>query len=371
MTIPLIDLVAQYRTIQPEIDAAIRGILESANFIGGKPVAEFEAAFARYCGANAAIGAASGTAALHLALIETGIRPGEEVITVSQTFIATAEVVRLCGATVRMVDIDPRTYCMDPEALRAAVSERTRVVIPVHLYGHPVDMDPILDLARRKNLVVIEDAAQSHGATYHGRRVGSLAPLGTFSFYPGKNLGAYGDAGAVTAADPAAAERMAQLANHGRAEKYEHHVEGFNYRLDAMQAAVLSVKLCYLEQWNARRREIAARYKELLAEVPEVTVPYVAPYAVPVFHLFVIQVPERDRVAAELRERGVMVQLHYPIPLHLQPAYAYLGIKRGTLPATEKIAEHCISMPIYPEMTEEQIRYAVESLKQALVHVRA
>ena len=366
MTIPLVDLVAQYHAIKPEIDAAIQGILETASFIGGKPVADFEREFARFCGARAAVGAASGTAALHLALCETGIRPGEEMITVSQTFIATAEVARMCGATVRMVDVDPRTYCMDPEALRAAIGERTRVVIPVHLYGHPADMDPILALARERGIAVIEDAAQAHGARYHGRRVGALAPLATFSFYPGKNLGAYGDAGAVLTDSDAAADHMARLANHGRAEKYEHSMEGYNYRLDALQAAVLSVKLRRLEQWNARRRAIAARYTELLGDLPEVTTPFVAPDAESVFHLYVIQVPDRDRVASKLRELGVLVQLHYPIPLHLQPAYAHLGMKRGSLPATEKIAEHCISMPCYPEMTEEQIRFVVAALKQAL-----
>jgi len=369
MNIPLIDLVAQYHSIKPEIDAAIHEILESASFIGGKPLAEFERAFARFCGARAAVGAASGTAALHLALCESGIQPGEEVITVAQTFIATAEVVRLCGASVRMIDVDPHTYCMDPEALRAAVTDRTRVIIPVHLYGHPADMDPILKIAAGRGIVVIEDAAQSHGATYHGRCVGSLAPLGTFSFYPGKNLGAYGDAGAVTTADEAAAARIAQLANHGRAEKYEHKVEGFNYRLDTLQAAILSVKLRHLPQWNARRRELAAHYTKLLAELPEVVTPQVAPYAEAVFHLYVIQVPDRDRVAAALREQGVLVQLHYPIPLHLQPAYAHLGMKRGSLPATEKIAGRCISMPIYPEMTEEQVGHVVKCLKNALAKV--
>ncbi|MFH1145022.1 MAG: DegT/DnrJ/EryC1/StrS family aminotransferase [Candidatus Eisenbacteria bacterium] len=369
MNIPLVDLVAQYHSIKDEIDPAIQQILESASFIGGKPVADFERAFASYCGAKAAVGAASGTAALHLALMETGIQPGEEVITVSQTFIATAEVVRMCGANVRMIDVDPRTYCMDPAGLRAVVNDRTRVIIPVHLYGHPADMNPILELASHRGITVIEDAAQSHGATYHGRRVGGLAPLGTFSFYPGKNLGAYGDAGAVTTADAGAADRIARLANHGRAEKYEHLIEGYNYRLDALQAAVLSVKLRHLEQWNARRREIAALYTRLLADVPEVTTPYVAPYAEHVFHLYVIQVPHRDAVAAALREQGVMVQLHYPIPLHLQPAYAHLGIKRGSLPATERIAERCISMPAYPEMTDAQTRSVVDCLKQALVRV--
>ncbi|MCK4412878.1 MAG: DegT/DnrJ/EryC1/StrS family aminotransferase [Candidatus Eisenbacteria sp.] len=369
MTIPQIDLKAQYRALKPEIDPAIAKIIENTAFIGGPPVADFEREFAAYCEAGAAVGAASGTAALHLALCESGIKPGEEVITVSQTFIATAEVARLCGATLKMVDIDPQTYCMNPEAFAAAISPRTRVVIPVDLYGHPADMDPILATAEAHGITAIEDAAQAHGARYHGRRAGSLAPLATFSFYPGKNLGAYGDAGAVTVADPAAGERIAQLANHGRAEKYEHHVEGFNYRLDALQAVVLSVKLRHLDQWNAIRRQIAARYRELLTDVPEVTLPQAAEGVEHVYHLFVIQVPDRDRIAATLRERGVMVQLHYPIPLHLQQAYAHLNMPRGSLPVTEQIADHCISLPVFPEMTAEQIGYVVTTLKDALAKV--
>ncbi len=369
MTIPLIDLKAQYHSIQPEIDSAIRAILESANFIGGKPVADFEQAFAAYCQAPHCVGAASGTAALHLALCETGIGAGDEMITVSQTFIATAEVARMCGASVHLVDIDPRTYCMDPEALAQAVTPRTRVVIPVHLYGQPAEMDPILRIAADRGLKVIEDAAQSHGARYRGRRVGSLAPLATFSFYPGKNLGAYGDAGGLTLRDAGAADRIARLANHGRAEKYMHLVEGYNYRLDALQAAVLSVKLRHLDGWNQRRRELAARYSALFSEVEEVVVPYAPPHVEPVYHLYVVQVPERDRVVEHLRARGVLVQLHYPIPLHLQPAYSHLGMQAGSLPATEKLASRCISLPIFPEMTEEQQQSVVTAVKEALARV--
>jgi len=369
--IPLIDLKAQYRALKPEIDAAIQGILDSAGFIGGPPVAEFERAWARYCEAPAAVGVANGTAALHLALCESGIRPGEEVVTVSHTFIATAEVARQCGATVKMVDIDPITYCMDPQALAAAIGPRTRVVIPVHLYGHPAPMDEIGDICSRQGLFVIEDAAQAHGARYKGRRVGSLAPISTFSFYPGKNLGAFGDAGGITAQDPAAAERMAQLANHGRDVKYTHKVEGFNYRLDALQAAILSVKLRHLDDWNAKRRAVAAEYDRLLAGVGEVGRPQVAAYAEGVFHLYVVQVPDRDRVSEYLREKGVMVQLHYPIPLHLQPAYAHLGMKPGSLPVTEAFADRCVSLPCFPEMTGEQIRTVVETLKDALAKVSA
>jgi len=367
MNIPQIDLKAQYRAIKPEIDRAIAEILENTSFIGGPPVADFEKAFARYCEANHCVGAASGTAALHLALCLAGVGPGDEIVTVSQTFIATAEVVRMCGASVRMVDVDPKTYCMDPEALRAAITPRTKAIVPVHLYGQTAEMDPILEIGSQHGIVVIEDSAQAHGARYRGRRAGSLAPIATFSFYPGKNLGAYGDAGALTLADAGAADLAARLANHGRAEKYQHLMEGYNYRLDAIQAAVLSVKLRHLDEWNRKRREIAARYDALFAEVPEVTRPWAPPHVEHVYHLYVILVPERDRIADHLRANGVMVQLHYPIPLHLQPAYAHLGMKPGSLPVTERIANGCISMPTFAEMTEEQVRYTVETVKGALV----
>jgi len=371
MNIPLVDLKAQYRNIKDEIDAAILNIVSEATFIGGKPVSDFEQAFARYCEANHAVGVASGTAALHLALCAVDLGPGDEVITVSHTFIATTEVARLSGATVKLVDIDSKTYCMDPEALEAAIGTNTKLIIPVHLYGHPADMDRILDIASRHGIPVVEDAAQAHGARYKGRRVGSIAKIATFSFYPGKNLGAYGDAGAVTCAEEETARRIAMLANHGRWEKYKHLVEGFNYRLDALQAAVLSVKLKYLDEWNERRRAIAALYDRLLAEVDEVVTPKVADYAEPVYHLYVVQVPQRDEVVAHLRENGVQVGIHYPIPLHLQPAYEHLGMKPGTLPVTEAVADRCISLPIFAEMTQEQVSFVVEKVKEALVKVGA
>ncbi len=367
MVIPMIDLKAQYTNIKTEIDQAIQGVIDSTAFIGGPQVSDFERAFAAYCEARHCVGAASGTAALHLALCAAGIQPGEEVLTVSYTFIATAEVAKLCGATVRFVEIDPVTYCMDPAALEAAIGPRTRVVIPVHLYGHPAPMDEILRISAARGLAVIEDAAQSHGARHRGRRVGGIAPVATFSFYPGKNLGAYGDAGAVTLADAATAERLASLANHGRSLRYKHEFEGFNYRLDSIQAAVLRVKLAHLDAWNARRRQIAARYSELLRDVDELVLPRTAPGCEHVFHLYVIQTPNRDGVTEYLREHGVLAQQHYPIPLHLQPAYAYLGVRRGTFPVTEALAERCVSLPIFPEMTEEQIRHVTETLKGALV----
>ncbi len=367
MAIPLVDLKAQYQSIKPEIDQAIQEVIDATAFIGGKHVSDFEEAFARYCEARHCVGAASGTAALHLALCAAGVKPGDEVLTVSYTFIATAEVAKLCGATVRFVDIDPVTYCMDPAALEAAITDRTRVIIPVHLYGHPAEMDEILRIAAKHEIAVIEDAAQSHGARYKGRRVGGIAPLATFSFYPGKNLGAYGDAGAVTLSDTATAERLASLANHGRSLRYKHEFEGFNYRLDAIQAAVLAVKLRRLDAWNQRRREIAAIYDRLLADVAEITTPAAAPDCEHVYHLYVVQTPDRDGVTAYLRDHGVMAQQHYPIPLHLQPAYEHLGLGPGTFPVTEALAERCVSLPIFAEMTDDQARTVAETLKGALV----
>ena len=366
MTIPLIDLKTQYQNIKDEVHEALEPIMENAAFIGGKAVSDFENAWATYCEANHAVGAASGTAALHLALCAANVQPGDEVVTVSHTFIATAEVAKLCGASVKMIDIDPASYCMDPAALDAAVTEKTKVILPVHLYGHPADMDPINEFAAQRGVTVIEDAAQSHGARYNGRRVGSLAGIATFSFYPGKNLGAYGDAGALTLADQDTSGRVTMLANHGRWEKYKHLIEGFNYRLDAMQAAVLSVKLRHLDAWTQRRQELAKLYDELFADVDEVQSPQVKAGCEHVYHLYVIQIPKRFEVGDYLREHGVLAQVHYPIPLHLQPAYEHLGMKPGSLPVTESLADRCISIPLFPEMTDDQAKTVVATVKEAL-----
>jgi dTDP-4-amino-4,6-dideoxygalactose transaminase len=364
--IPLCDLSAQYATIQPEIEAAIAGVVRSTRFIGGPIVDEFEREFARACGAAHAVGVGSGTAALHLAMIAAGVGPGDEVVTVAHTFIATAEPVVTLGARVRFVDIDERTYNMDPSALEAAITERTKAIIPVHIYGQPADLDPILAIARARNIAVIEDAAQAHLARYRGKTVGSIAPLATFSFYPGKNLGAYGDAGAITARDAETAERMRALANHGRAEKYLHREEGYNYRLDTIQAAVLQVKLRHLADWTEGRRRIARMYDERLAALAAVRTPFVPEWGEPVWHLYVVRVPARDRVLRRLREDGIDAGIHYPVPLHLQPAYAYLGGKKGDLPVTERIADEILSLPIFPEMTGDQLDRVVDSLRRAL-----
>ena len=365
--IPQADLKAQYRTIKEEIDAAVLGVIESTQFVRGPAVRDFEAAFARYCETAYAVGVANGTDALILALRALGIGPGDEVITVPFTFTATTEAIHWVGARIVFVDIRADHYTMDVEQVEAALTERTRALLPVHLYGHPADLQPLLELAQKHNLKVLEDAAQAHGARYHGRRVGSLGHAASFSFYPGKNLGAYGDAGGVVTNDGKIAERIKRLGDHGSARKYENVEPGFNSRLDVLQAAVLNVKLKYLDRWNARRREIAHRYNELFRDVEAIVTPAEAPWAEPVYHLYVIQVPDRDRVKQRLNEHGIGAAVHYPKPLHLQPAYAFLGLERGRFPVSERVAERVLSLPNYPEMTDEMVELVAEKVKEALV----
>lgn len=366
MEIPLCDLKAQYASIRDEIDAAIREVVASTRFVGGPEVAAFEEEFARFCQARRAVGVSSGTSALHLAMLAAGLGEGDEVLLPSHTFIATAEPVRALGARARFVDIDPATMNLDPSRLAEAWTPRVRLVVPVHLYGHPADIDPILALAAEREVAVIEDAAQAHGARYRGRVCGSLAPLATFSFYPGKNLGAYGDAGAVTTSDPEIAERIHRLANHGRQDKYLHQEEGFNHRLDAIQAAILRVKLRHLAAWTEGRRRVARAYTERLAGLEAVRTPQVASWAEPVWHLYVVRVPRRDAVLESLRAAGIDAGIHYPIPLHLQPAYRYLGYEEGDFPVTEEVCREILSLPIFPEMTESQVDRVVEELRKAL-----
>lgn len=366
MQVPLVDLRAQYARIREDVDAAIRETITSTAFIGGPQVDAFETEFARYLGVPHALGVSSGTSALHLALIAAGVGEGDEVALPAHTFIATSEVVRRLGARVRFCEIDEATFTLDPASLERVITPRTRAVIPVHLYGHPADFEPIAEIAARRGLRVIEDAAQAHGARYRGNRCGALASLAAFSFYPGKNLGAYGDAGGVTATDATEMERMRSLSNHGRLDRHRHGEEGFNYRLDGLQAAVLRVKLHHLDRWNAERRRAAGWYAEHLAAVPGVALPATAPWAEHVFHLFVVRVADRDRVIARLQERGVGAGIHYPVPLHLQPAYARLGHREGDFPVTERIAREIISLPIYPEITEEQVDRVCTALRESL-----
>jgi len=351
--IPFVDLNAQYRALREEMDPVIRKTIEESAFIMGNRVAGFEEAFASFCGARFAVGCSSGTTALHMALVCAGIGAGDEVITTAHTFIATVEAIIHAGAVPVFVDIDPVTYCLDPAALEAAITPKTKAVIPVHLYGQMADMDPILAVAKKHGLLVIEDAAQAHGSDVGGRRAGSLGDFGCFSFYPGKNLGAYGDGGAVTTSDEKHLETLRLLVNHGRETKYTHKIVGYNYRLDGLQAAVLKVKLGHLEDWNRRRRAAAHRYNERLAGL-DVVVP--EERRGHVYHLYVIQCDDREGMGEALGAEGIASGVHYPVPLHLQPCFQEMpwNPKAGSLPVTEKVASRILSLPMFPELSEEQ-----------------
>jgi dTDP-4-amino-4,6-dideoxygalactose transaminase len=362
MKIPFVDLQAQYRAMKDEIEAAVSGVMSRGDFILGGAVTEFEAAFAGYCEAEYAIGVDSGYSALELALLAYDIGPGDEVITAANTFIATALAISNCGAKPVLVDIDPNTYNIDPEQIESVISPRTRAIMPVHLYGQPADMDPILEIARRHDLLVIEDAAQAAGARYKGRRIGSIGHAAGFSFYPSKNLGAYGDAGAVVTSDPAVADKVRLLRNIGQRVKYHHEVKGFNHRMDTMQAAVLCVKLPYLDSWNAARQRAAETYGRLLSGLP-VTTPAVLEGAEHTYHLYVIRLKEREVLQEHLQNAGVATGLHYPIPIHLQPAYQELGYNLGHFPVTEAHAGKILSLPIFPELDDEKVTYVANLIR--------
>lgn len=352
--IPLVDLPAQYRSIKPEIDAAVLRVLEEGQFALGPAVTRFEQAFAAYCGTREAVGVNSGTSALHLALLAAGVAPGDEVITVPFTFVATVAAIEYAGARPVFVDVEKAYYTMDSARLEAALTPRTKAIVPVHLYGQPADMDPILEIAARRGIAVIEDACQAHGAEYRGRRCGSLGMLGCFSFYPTKNLGAFGEGGAVVTSDPALAARIRLLRNWGEDARYTHAARGFNYRMDAIQGAVLEVKLRHLDTWTEARRTRAASYARCLQDT-SASVPHVREGARHVYHVYAVRVPQRDAVRARLADAGVQTGVHYPIPLHLQPAYRDLGYARGDFPVAERLAHEILSLPMFPELTEHQI----------------
>lgn len=351
--IPILDLKAQYAAIQPEIDAAVKQVLESTEFVLGPTVRDLEQRLAAYCECEYGIGVASGTDALRLALTSLGIGPGDEVITTPFTFIATANTISHCGAKPVFVDIDPKTYNLDPHLIEAAITQNTKAILPVHLYGQPADMEPILALAKRHGLYVVEDSAQAIGACYKGRRVSSLGQVGCLSFYPTKNLGAYGDGGMVVTLDAVLAEKIDILRRHGGKSKYHADVLGFNSRLDALQAAVLGVKLNHLESWNEQRRRVAQRYNELLEDLPVVT-PYEAPGAFHVYHQYTIRAEKRDELASYLKRSQIGTMVYYPVPLHQQGMYADLGYVEGDLPQSEKASREVLSLPMYPELTEMQ-----------------
>jgi dTDP-4-amino-4,6-dideoxygalactose transaminase len=362
--IHFLDLKSQYRQIKPRIDEAIARTIESAQFVQGPEVGAFEQRFAAYCNIGHCRAVNSGTSALHLALLAAGIGPGDEVITVSMTFVATTAAVLYSGAKPVFVDVDPVTWTMNPALIEAAITPRTKAILPVHLHGLMADMDPIMAIARRHGLTVIEDAAQAHGAEYKGRRAGSIGDLGCFSFYPGKNLGAYGEGGAVVTDHPELAGKLSLLRDWGQEAKYNHVVAGYNYRMDGIQGAVLNVKMDYIESWTEARRVVARQYDGLLAQSP-VMRPRPPAHCRHVFHVYAVGLERRDEVVKNLQQAGIGVGIHYPVPVHLQKAYANLGYSIGDFPVTERLADQFLSLPIYPELPPEQVAEVVTKLEKA------
>ena len=364
MTVPMVDLRAQLDRIRPEVDAAVARVLDSTRFIGGEECQELEREFAAFCGAAGACGVANGTDALILALRAYGVGPGDEVVTVANTFIATGEAILLNGARPVFVDVDERTFTMDPGLVERAITERTRVILPVHLYGHPADTEAIGAIAARHGLPVLEDAAQAHGALLLGRRAGDLGHAACFSFYPGKNLGAFGDAGMVTSSDASWLARVRQMANHGSgADRYHHAVLGTNSRLDALQAAILRVKLRHLPAWDEERRARVRAYDEALAGIPGVTLPREAAGARSAWHLYTIRVPERDALQKHLQAKGIASAVHYPRPIHLQPAMAAARGKPGDLPISERLSREVLCLPLYAELPLDTVRRIADEVR--------
>jgi dTDP-4-amino-4,6-dideoxygalactose transaminase len=360
--IPFVDLKAQYHSIKPEIDAAIANVLESSQFVLGQEVAAFEQEFAHYCRVRYAVGVNSGTSALHLALLAAGVGPGDEVITVPFTFVATVAAIIYSGARPVFVDIEPASLTIDVNRIEDVITPHTKAIIPVHLYGQPADMDPILDIARRHRLVVIEDAAQAHGAAYKGRRVGGLGDLGCFSFYPGKNLGAYGEGGAVTTNNPSYFGTINMLRDWGAEHKYQCVLKGYNYRLEGMQGAILRVKLHHLEKWTEARRTHTTRYGKFLAD-SSLSLPAEMPYARHVYHIYAVRTPRRDALRQALLMQGIQTGIHYPVPVHLQPAYADLGYRMNDFPCSERMAHEVCSLPMYAELQESVPGRIAECIK--------
>lgn len=361
MQVPFADLKVQYAAIRDEIQVAVNEVLDAGWFILGHQVESFEKEFAAYCGGGEAIGVGSGTEALHLALQACGVGPGDEVITVANTFVATALAIDYVGATPVFVDVDPVTYMIDVQQIEPHITPRTKAILPVHLFGQPADLDPILALAQAHGLYVIEDACQAHGAEYRGQRVGAMGDVGCFSFYPSKNLGAYGDGGLVLTRNPALAERLRLLRNYGQVRKYVHRIRGYNSRLDELQAAVLKTKLPYLDKWNDMRRRVAACYDAGIVN-PHVTLPRARENVRHVYHLYVIRTRYRDMLREWLSARDVHTQIHYPVPIHRQEVYQDMRLPIGTLPVTEEVCDQILSLPMYPELTEAQVDWVIDTI---------
>ncbi|HLV85645.1 MAG TPA: DegT/DnrJ/EryC1/StrS family aminotransferase [Candidatus Sulfotelmatobacter sp.] len=366
--VPYLDLKTQYQTIKSEIDEAVFKILETSQFVLGAEVAAFEREFAAYCSTTECIAVNSGTSALHLALLAAGIGAGDEVITVPFTFVASVAAIVYAGAKPVLVDIDHQTFNLDPAAIEKAITPRTKAILPVHLYGQTADMDPILEVARKRGLVVIEDAAQAHGARYKGRSAGSIGDIGCFSFYPTKNLGAYGEGGAVTTNNPECAKTIRMLRDWGQDRKYHHAVHGFNYRMEGLQGAILRVKLRHLERWTQARREVARRYSESL-ETCGLELPTEMPWARHVYHLYTLRSKNRDALKADLEAMGIQSAVHYSIPAHLQPAYANLGYVQGNFPRAEAAAREVLSLPMYPELTDQAVEAVTNAVKLATAKI--
>lgn len=366
MQVPFLDLQTPHRELWPEIRDEFEKAFYSAGFVGGPHVSAFEEEFAAFCNVAGCASVNSGTDAIRLALIALGIGAGDEVICPAHTFIATSEAISQTGAKPVFVDIDPVTYTLDPKCVTRAITSRTRAIIPVHLYGQCADMDAILEIARKHNLLVVEDACQAHGASYKGRIAGSMGHAAAFSFYPGKNLGACGEAGAVTSNDLEIIRKVKMLRDHGQSQKYYHDMEGYNARMDALQAIVLRAKLKRLTAWNDARRQWAQYYNERLAGSPKITIPSVASDNVHVYHLYVILVENRDALQAELAKHGIGTGLHYPLPLHLQKAYKHLGYKEGDLPVTERVARTLLSLPMFPHLSREQVDYVCDRILEVV-----
>jgi dTDP-4-amino-4,6-dideoxygalactose transaminase len=363
--VPFLDLKAQYAQIRDRVDPAVLGVLRSSDFVLGEHVAEFERRFAGYCQVEHAVALNSGTSALHLALLAAGVEPGDEVITVSMTFVATTAAVLYVGAKPVFVDVDPKTWTMDPHAIERVITSRTKAILPVHLHGRVAEMGPIMKIAERHGLVVIEDAAQAHGADYGGRRAGSIGAIGCFSFYPGKNLGAYGEGGAAVTNDAVLAHKMRVLRDWGQEGKYNHVMAGFNYRMDAIQGAVLDVKMDHIDDWTERRRRHARQYADRLSGAG-VGLPAPEGNDRHVWHVFAIRAADRDGLISALRAAGIGMGIHYPVPVHLQGAYNNLGFGPGDLPVTERLAAHFLSLPMYAELTVQQIDLVAEAVRSAM-----
>jgi dTDP-4-amino-4,6-dideoxygalactose transaminase len=362
VSVPILDLAKAYEEIRGEIDEAVNRVVRSGWYIGGPEVQGFEEDFAAYCGADHCVGVGNGLEALHLALRAMDIGAGDEVIVSSNSYIATLLAVNMAGATPVMVEPDPATHNLDPAAIEAAITPRTRAVLPTHLYGQPADLDPLLEVARRHGLKLLEDAAQAHGASYKGRRLGAHGDVVAWSFYPTKNLGAMGDAGAITTNDPEIARRVRILANYGSVNRYVNEVKGFNSRLDPIQAALLRVKLRYLDEWNDRRRTIAAFYQSALAG-SGLVLPHVPNWSEPAWHLYVVRTPDRSAVQASLTNAGIQTQIHYPIPPHLQEAYSDMPWSRGDFPVAEMLANEVLSLPIGPHLSLDEARQVAEAVQ--------